>query len=93
MPRTGHAVRESFATTFPRLLQAARLTKARNLLALTELSVAEVARRCGYSEHRYFHRCFKQAEGQPPMRGASGSIKRCREMRLAKLALTWVIPR
>ncbi len=66
VPRTGHVVRECFATTFPRLLRTARLTKARNLLALTELSVPDIAKRCGFADHRYFHRCFKQAEGQPP---------------------------
>jgi AraC-like DNA-binding protein len=64
--RTGHLVRETCGDTFPRLLLNARLAKARNLLGLTTLSVAAIAKRCGFRDRRYFHRCFKQAEGMTP---------------------------
>ncbi len=64
--RAGHIVRESCATTFPRVVLQARLDKARNLLALSNLSIATIASRCGFHDHRYFHRCFKKAEGQSP---------------------------
>lgn len=64
--RTGHLVRSLCGCTFPALLLNLRLAKARNLLALTELSVIEIASRCGFTDHRYFHRRFKQAEGSTP---------------------------
>lgn len=64
--RAGHLVRSTCGATFPQVLLTARLAKARNLLALTELSIADIARRCGFADHRYFHRVFKRAEGQTP---------------------------
>lgn len=64
--RCGHLVRERCGTTFPRLLLDARLAKARNLLALTRLDLAEIAQRCGFRDHRYFMRCFKKAVGRTP---------------------------
>ncbi len=36
----------------------AKLEKARCLLLSSTLSIAEIARDCGFSSHRYFHECF-----------------------------------
>ena len=44
-----------------------RLEKAKDLLANTNLPVAEVARIVGYDNPLYFSRVFKNAVGQPPL--------------------------
>lgn len=64
--RASILIRTLLGTTMPSLLRDARLAKARHLLALTELPVAEVARRCGLRDPRYFHRLFKGQEGCTP---------------------------
>jgi transcriptional regulator GlxA family with amidase domain len=44
----------------------ARLDKARAMLAHSGLSVAEVAKACGYSSEFFFSRQFKQRSGLSP---------------------------
>jgi LacI family transcriptional regulator len=43
-----------------------RVERARQLLAETELSVAEVAKRCGFEELKHFSRAFHHAAGTTP---------------------------
>ena len=43
-----------------------RIARAMELLCTTDLSVAEVARRTGFSDVSLFSRVFKQAVGLPP---------------------------
>ena len=43
-----------------------RMTEARNLLADTELPVAEIARRVGMSDPGYFSRLFRRTHGTSP---------------------------
>jgi AraC family transcriptional regulator, transcriptional activator of pobA len=43
-----------------------RLREARRLLADTDLTVGEIARRVGYREAGYFVRRFRAAHGVPP---------------------------
>jgi AraC family transcriptional regulator of arabinose operon len=43
-----------------------QLRKAKELLATSGLSVAEVARECGFENALYFSRLFAQREGTPP---------------------------
>lgn len=47
-------------------LREARMKRACQLLAQTSLTVSEVAYRCGFSDPKYFSRCFKQSTGQSP---------------------------
>jgi AraC-like DNA-binding protein len=43
------------------------MREARRLLADTDLTVAEIARRVGYREAGYFVRRFRTAHGVPPV--------------------------
>lgn len=64
--RTSAIIRQRLGSTMPHILRDARLAKARQLLSLTNLPVADVARRCGLHDPRYFHRLFRQVEGCTP---------------------------
>jgi ligand-binding sensor domain-containing protein/AraC-like DNA-binding protein len=48
------------------LLQNQRLGRAQQLLAETNLSIAEVAFRCGFSDPNYFSRLFSKTQGLTP---------------------------
>lgn len=45
-----------------------RISRARELLEDTDLSIAEVGRRIGYDEAKYFIHVFKQQTGQTPLK-------------------------
>ena len=45
-----------------------RMDVARNLLQNGTSRIAEVARRCGYSDQSYFGYCFKKYYGKSPAR-------------------------
>jgi transcriptional regulator GlxA family with amidase domain len=47
-------------------LRAARLRRAKELLAGTTHSLAAIAAACGYGHVKYFLRCFRDAEGITP---------------------------
>lgn len=47
-------------------LREARLKRACQMLRSSDLTVSEVAYRCGFSDPKYFSRCFKQSVGQSP---------------------------
>lgn len=49
-------------------LQTFRMTRAAQLLALTQLPIATVAFSCGYQEPEAFHKAFKQHMGLSPSR-------------------------
>ena len=49
-----------------RYLTLARVENAKTLLLNTDLSIAAVAKACGYTDQLYFSRVFKSATGQPP---------------------------
>lgn len=49
-----------------RIIQEARLREARNLLAQTDLSVAEIARKVGYASPSRLHQLFRDAFGETP---------------------------
>lgn len=60
-------LRSLIGITAAQLLIDARMQKARQLLAENrELSVSDVAYKCGFSDPHYFSRCFKQRYGIPP---------------------------
>src|SRR5262249_21940724 len=43
-----------------------RLERARNLMLFSDLSLAEVARACGFADQAHFSRRFRQRTGQSP---------------------------
>ena len=59
-------LRQSMGITPQDLLREARIKRASQLLTTTHLTVSEVAYRCGFTDPKYFSRCFKQSTGQSP---------------------------
>lgn len=55
-----------FQVTFVEYVNSVRLEKAASLLSTTDLSVTEVALRCGFSNISYFIRSFKKTFGNSP---------------------------
>ena len=47
-------------------LTGLRLEKAKELLCSLDLSISEIAERCGYEDPSHFSRVFKKAQGIPP---------------------------
>lgn len=47
-------------------LSSRRIERARELLKTTDLNIAEISRMVGFSEQRYFIRCFRERTGQTP---------------------------
>ena len=47
-------------------LREARMKRAKQLLATTMRGVNEIAYGCGFSDPKYFSKCFKAAEGMSP---------------------------
>lgn len=60
------SVRELFNATFVELLTSVRLRHAREALAQTEASVAQIATMVGYRDYRYFARVFRDRLGTTP---------------------------
>ncbi len=55
-----------FGTTPNQYIVGLRMKKAQQLLKDTELSIGEIAWRCGYDDHNYFSRLFKKQVGVTP---------------------------
>ncbi|MEK7414415.1 MAG: helix-turn-helix domain-containing protein [Planctomycetota bacterium] len=64
--RTRHAVSETCGQGFSRLLNEERLVTAAQLLRHTDLSVADVAKRCGFNSVAHFHARFRTRWGKTP---------------------------
>ena len=47
-------------------LREARIRKAMQMLDNPSVNVSEVAYTCGFSDPKYFSKCFKAATGQTP---------------------------
>ncbi len=60
------AFRREFHTTVMHYVKEKRMELAKALLKEQDLTVSEVAARCGFSDPEYFSRCFKQETGLPP---------------------------
>ncbi|MDD6175053.1 MAG: response regulator [Firmicutes bacterium] len=60
--------KQTAGCSFSEYIGNVRMEKACTLLSTTELSVMEIAERCGYSDMTYFIRFFKQKMGKPPRR-------------------------
>ena len=64
----GANLKKHAGDTFMNLLIKKRMDVARNLLQNGTSRIAEVARRCGYSDQSYFGYCFKKYYGLSPAR-------------------------
>ena len=59
-------LKQAMGITPQDLLREARIKHACHLLRDTGKTVAEVAYACGFTDPKYFSRCFKQSTGQSP---------------------------
>jgi AraC-like DNA-binding protein len=59
-------LKQTMGITPQDLLREARTKHACKLLRETDKSIAEVAYACGFSDPKYFSRCFKQSTGKSP---------------------------
>lgn len=66
-------LKQAMGITPQDLLREARLKRACQLLHTSNKTVAEVAYACGFSDPKYFSRCFKQRTGQSPTEYKSAS--------------------
>ncbi|MBE5795780.1 MAG: helix-turn-helix domain-containing protein [Clostridiales bacterium] len=58
--------REQYGSTIVNYLLSLRISRAKELLRFTELSVEEIGARCGMPEANYFSRAFRKIEGVSP---------------------------
>ena len=68
---TGH-----FGTTPAEYVLNCRMSAAKTMLMEGEMSMEEVAERCGFSSQSYFNYCFKQQTGQTPLQYRRASLSR-----------------
>jgi AraC-like DNA-binding protein/streptogramin lyase len=59
-------LKQAMGITPQDLMKEARIKRACLLLHTTEKTVAEVAYACGFTDPKYFSRCFKQSTGKSP---------------------------
>ena len=59
-------LKQAMGVTPQDLLREARIKRACQLLCTSNKTVAEVAYACGFSDPKYFSRCFRQSTGQSP---------------------------
>ena len=62
----GPNIKKNAGDTFINLLIRKRMAVALNLLQSSDSRIAEIARRCGYSDQSYFRYCFKKFYGVSP---------------------------
>lgn len=65
-------VKKIYGTSPNNLILNKRLHEAQRLLKSGTCTVAEVAYRCGFSDPKYFSRCFKRLAGMSPSEFAAG---------------------
>jgi len=66
--------RKELGITFVDYLNQTRATHAKNLLQTTQLSIQEVATRCGFNDSSYFCRIFKKYNGLSPLQYRSSML-------------------
>ena len=54
-------------------LREARVRKACQLLRESSMAVVDIAYACGYSDPKYFSKCFKQDTGMTPKQYREGN--------------------
>ena len=67
-----HRFKKATGMSFPAYLRKVRLEKARQLLANTEFSIAQVSQSCGFNNLQYFFDVFKRSVGQTPQQFRAG---------------------
>lgn len=67
LPHVARVMRDTLGTSPTDWIRERRLRRAGQLLASTGLSIADVAEAAGYENLSHFHRCFRQAKGEPPL--------------------------
>lgn len=60
--------KETYQQTINRTLTQLRITKAKELLRYSELSMVEIAVSCGFQDASYFSKVFKKIEGESPQK-------------------------
>ena len=60
------ALRRATGKTLTEHIRDARMEQAKNLLLCSDLSVKEIAYRCGFSDEKYFLKVFRAAEDMTP---------------------------
>ena len=68
--------RERAGTTPAEYLVEHRIMRAEELLADTDLSLAEIARRCGFSSHSHLSKVYRECCGQTPSEAREGMRRR-----------------
>lgn len=58
--------KRSTGTTISQSIEATRIQRAKELLASSDLRISEIAKKCGFSDHFYFSKRFKQLCGSTP---------------------------
>ena len=69
-------MKQIFGITPVEFIKEARLHKAKDLLSTTDMNINDVAYACGFSDPKYFSRCFKAAEGMTPSEFKTGRIEK-----------------
>ena len=69
----GPNIKKNAGDTFINLLIRKRMAVALNLLQSSDSRIAEIARRCGYSDQSYFGYCFKKFYGVSPAKMRHGN--------------------
>jgi AraC-like DNA-binding protein len=64
--RARHAVKELFGVGYAELLMRRRVDEAKRLLLHTDLTIAAIAERCGFSDASHLHRAFRRHERATP---------------------------
>ena len=59
-------MKQMMGTSPMEFLREARIRKAAKMLTATEKNVSEIAYQCGFSDPKYFSKCFKNVYGQTP---------------------------
>lgn len=61
-----HLAKESYGCGAAEQLTRMRMQKAAVLLTVSDLTIEEISRQCGYSDYEYFFRVFRKRMGQTP---------------------------
>ena len=61
-----HKLKQLMGVTPSEMIREARIKRACMLLRESNLSVNEIAYRCGFSDPKYFSKCFKASKGCSP---------------------------
>lgn len=68
-------LRQAMGVTPQDLMREARIKHACQLLRRTNKTIGEVAYACGFTDPKYFSRCFKQSTGQSPTEYKNASLE------------------